>query len=177
MVYAKPSICLRKWQTWTPMGLWHRSRSLNLDQTTRTYYNQQKKRTCKIVDFAILADHRIKLKENDKKDMYLDLARELKKTMEHEGDNYTDRDWFFWYSHRRIIKRTGGLGGRRTSGNHPNYYIIEISQNTEKSPGDLRRLAVTQTPVKTHQLKPMWKTTQGVNNNNNNEQKRELTEL
>ena len=25
-------------------------------------------------------------------------------------------------------------------------------QNTEKSPGDLRRLAVTQTPVKDHQI-------------------------
>ena len=35
---------------------------------------------------------------------------------------------------------------------HPNYYIIENSQNTEKSPGDLRRLVVTQTPVKNHQL-------------------------
>ena len=32
---------------------------------------------------------------------------------------------------------------RRTSGDHPNNYIIEIGQNTEKSPGDLRRLAVT----------------------------------
>ena len=28
---------------------------------------------------------------------------------------------------------------------------IEIGQNTEKSPGDLRRLAVTQTLVKDHQ--------------------------
>ena len=36
-------------------------------------------RTCKIVDFAVLSDHRIKLKECEKKDMYLDLARELKK--------------------------------------------------------------------------------------------------
>ena len=35
---------------------------------------------------------------------------------------------------------------------HPNYYIIEIGRNTEKSPGDLRRLAVTQTPVNDHQL-------------------------
>ena len=34
----------------------------------------------------------------------------------------------------------------------PNYYIIENGQNTEKSPGDLRRRAVTQTPVKDHQL-------------------------
>ena len=28
--------------------------------------------------------------------------------------------------------------------------IIENGQNTEKSPGDLRTLAVTQTPVKNH---------------------------
>ena len=32
--------------------------------------------------------------------------------------------------------------------NHPNYSLAKISQNIEKSPGDLRRLAVTQTPVK-----------------------------
>ena len=38
-----------------------------------------KKRICKTVDFAILDDHRIKLKECEKKDKYLDLARELKK--------------------------------------------------------------------------------------------------
>ena len=37
------------------------------------------KRTCKIVDFAVPADHRIKLKDSEKKDKYLDLARELKK--------------------------------------------------------------------------------------------------
>ena len=39
----------------------------------------KKKRTCKKVDFAVPADHRIKLKECEKKDKYLDLARELKK--------------------------------------------------------------------------------------------------
>ena len=41
--------------------------------------NKKKKRICKIVDFAVPADHRIKLKESEKKDKYLDLARELKK--------------------------------------------------------------------------------------------------
>ena len=50
----------------------------------------------KIVDFAVPADHRIKLKECEKRDKYLDLARELKKTMKHEGDNYTSCDWCFW---------------------------------------------------------------------------------
>ena len=54
--------------------------------------------TCKIVDFAVLADHRIKLKECEKKDKYLDLNRELKKTMEHTGDNYTNCNWCVWNS-------------------------------------------------------------------------------
>ena len=38
-----------------------------------------KKRTCKIVDFGVQADHRIKLKECELKDKYHNLARELKK--------------------------------------------------------------------------------------------------
>ena len=39
----------------------------------------------KIVDFAVPADHRIKLKECEKKDKYLDLARELKKPWNMQG--------------------------------------------------------------------------------------------
>ena len=39
----------------------------------------KRKRICKTVDFAVPADHRINLKECEKKDKYLDLARELKK--------------------------------------------------------------------------------------------------
>ena len=41
--------------------------------------NNKKKRMCKIDDFAIAADHIIKLKECEKKDKSLDLARELKR--------------------------------------------------------------------------------------------------
>ena len=47
-----------------------------------------------------------------------------------------------------IIKETGGLRNNRTGRDCLNYCIIEIGQNTEKSPGDLRKLPVTQTPVK-----------------------------
>ena len=62
------------------MGIWRKDGAPNLRQKTRSYNNQQqKKRICKIVDFAVPADHRIKLKEWEKKDKYLDLARELKK--------------------------------------------------------------------------------------------------
>ena len=35
--------------------------------------------TCKIVNFAVPADNRIKLKESEKKNKYLDLVREWKK--------------------------------------------------------------------------------------------------
>ena len=38
----------------------------------------KKGRTYRIADIAVLADHRVKLKECEKKDKYLDLARELK---------------------------------------------------------------------------------------------------
>ena len=31
---------------------------------------------------------------------------------------------------------TGGLGNKRMCGDCPNYSIVEIDQNTEKSPGD-----------------------------------------
>ena len=37
--------------------------------------NNNKKRTCKIVHLVVPADHRIKLKETENKDKYLDLAR------------------------------------------------------------------------------------------------------
>ena len=61
------------------------------------------KRTCRTVEFAVPADHRVKHKEIGKS-------------------------------------------------------IIKNGQNTEKSPGDLRRLAITQTLVRSHQLTLVWKT-------------------
>ena len=39
----------------------------------------KKKRICQMVDFAVPADHRINMKECEKKDKYFELARELKK--------------------------------------------------------------------------------------------------
>ena len=46
---------------------------------TRLNNNQQKKENLQNSRFAVPADHRIKQKESEKKDKYLDLARELKK--------------------------------------------------------------------------------------------------
>ena len=79
--------------------------------------------------------------------------------MEHEGDGDTDCDWCTWNSLQKIGIGTGRLGNKRTSWDCPDYSIIKISQ---KSPGELRRLAVTETPVRNHQLALVRKTLKGV---------------
>ena len=117
-------------------------------------------------------DHRVRLKESEKKDKYQDLTRELKKksmehendgdvncnrnlsrrTVEHEseGDNNCHRR--SWYSHQMIGIRTRELRNKKTIGDNPNYNIAKIGQNIEKNPGELRKLVVIQTPVKNDQL-------------------------
>ena len=86
------------------------------------------------MDFEVPANSRIKLKEREKRDKYLDLARELKnkQTMEQEGDSDTNNNWRTRYSHQGFIAGTGGLGNKSTSGDHPSYCIVEISQITKK---------------------------------------------
>ena len=50
-----------------------------------------------------------------------------------------------------LVKILGRVENRRTNRDHSNYSIVEVNKNTEKSPEDLRRLAVIQTSVKDHQ--------------------------
>ena len=92
--------------------------------------------------------------------------------MEHEGDGDTSCGWCTWDNSKRLVKGTRRLGNTRTSGDHLKYNIIKIDKNTEKSPGELRRRAVTQTPVRIHQLMLVWKTLKGDNNNNNKKKKK-----
>ena len=68
--------------------------------------------------------------------------------MEHESDGDSN-----WRPRRRlqiIGTKSRGLGNLRRSGDHPNKNIVEIGQNTKKSPGDLWNLSVNQTPVENH---------------------------
>ena len=129
-----------------------------LTQVWKTCANQQKKRTGKIMDFAIPADYRVKLKESEKKNKYLDLARELKKLWNMKVTFIPIIIDARGTVAQGIDTRTGGFGNKRISWDYPNYCITEIGQNTEKSPRDLRRLAVTQTPVKDQQLTLLRKT-------------------
>ena len=59
------------------------------------------------MDFAVTADHRIKLKGSEKKDKYPRSCQGIGKINEHEGDNYTNHDLCFWHGHRVIAKGNG----------------------------------------------------------------------
>ena len=74
MVYAHPRICLREWDAQTPLGFQDTNESPNNGQMNSSYNNRQKKRTSRIVDFAVPVFHSMKLKECEKRDKYLDLC-------------------------------------------------------------------------------------------------------
>ena len=57
-----------------------------------------------------------------------------------------------------LVKKNGRLGNKRKSKDHPDSSIIKIGQYTEKSLWDLMKFAVTQIPVRNHQLMLVWKT-------------------
>ena len=81
MVYAQLMICPGKWDAQSSLRFLDTNRSPNLGQKIRLSASQKEKKmkTCRIEDFAVPADYRVKLKESETRDKYLDLARGLKK--------------------------------------------------------------------------------------------------
>ena len=88
------------------------------------------------MNISVPADQRVKIKE--KRDKYLDLDRELD---------------YNWGAQNSLLVR----GLEKLEIGVFSETITKMGQNSEKSTGDLRRLAVTQTPVKDHQLDLVWK--------------------
>ena len=63
--------------------------------------------------------------------------------MDHEGDSDTKCNWCTWNNPQRLSKKTGRLRNQIMNRDHPDYSIIKIDQNTEKSPEDLRSLGIS----------------------------------
>ena len=82
MVYTQSRIHLWKRNSQTSLGFWDTNGSPNLDQTTRLSYSKKKtkkkkkeklnkkNKNCRIVNFAVPADHWVKLKESEKRYKY-----------------------------------------------------------------------------------------------------------
>ena len=95
MEYVQTKIYLRKWNAWNSLGFWDTNGSPNTSQKTKPSVNLHKReRTC-LVDFAIPADHKSKIKESEKINKYFDFTRELKKTKKTKK-NYGTWGWQ-WY--------------------------------------------------------------------------------
>ena len=82
MVYAHPRICPGEWHAQTFLGYWGTNGHLISTRRVDVIIINEKERICRIGDFVVPTDHRLKLKESEKRDKYLALAKELKKTVE-----------------------------------------------------------------------------------------------
>ena len=85
------------------------------------------------MDFAVSAERRVKPRESEKGDNYID-----RENYRYENEGYTTCIRCTRYSHQKIGKWTGGLGNNKNSGDYPNCSIVEIGKNSQKSSGDLR---------------------------------------
>ena len=89
----------------------------------------------------------VQRKEYEKKDKSIDLARELKKLWHMQVTIIPSVIGVFGTVTKGLLKGLEDLEIRTTSGDHPNNSIIEKGQNTEKSHGDLSRLAVISSKI------------------------------
>ena len=63
--------------------------------------------------------------------------------MKHDGDTDTNCNWCPWSNPQRFDKGAGRFRNQSMSEDHPDYSVIKIRQNTEKSFGNVKRLVVT----------------------------------
>ena len=111
------------------LGFWDTNGSPNSARRPDLVIVNKRKRTYQVGNFAIPADHRVKLKESKKKDKYIDLSRELKKL------------WNMTVTLIPIVICTLGSATKELiivldleiRGRVKNDSIIKIGQNIEKS--------------------------------------------
>ena len=75
-------------------------------------------------------------------------------------------DWSARYGSQRLGKRPGRVRNRKKCRDHPNYSITKNCQDTEKSPRDLRRLAVTHSSERPSANAGIKNSQKSKNNNN-----------
>ena len=88
------------------------------------------------MDFTVLADHRVKIKENKKIDKYMDLAKEQTNKQTNKKQPWNMRVMVA----KGLEKRLKELEIRERTRERER----ERERGREKSPGNLMRLAVTQ---------------------------------
>ena len=80
--------------------------------------------------------------------MILDIAKELK-MLRNMRVTVIQTNWWAWNGPKKFGELEK-FGNQRENPDHLNYSIAVIGKNTEKSPGDQRRLHAIQTSVNDH---------------------------
>ena len=132
-------------------------KSIKFPGTNPSPKKKREKRNCYQVYFAVPADDKVKVKvkESNKLNKYLDLTWKLKRQWNMEVTvipvmvralgtilMYLEKDSNNWSLEEEL--------------NHPNHSTGKIGLNSQESPGDLKILAIILTPMKNHQRR--WKT-------------------
>ena len=76
-----------------------------------------RKQPSHLVDIAVPAEYRVKIKGSKKIEKYLDLAR-AEKSVKLEGDSDTNNDWHTRNSSQALGKKTCETGNQRKNQDH-----------------------------------------------------------
>ena len=82
------------------------------------------------MDFSLLEDHWVKIKESRKIEKYLGLSRELEKAVEHEGDSNINSGWCNWNGPQMLSDEPGGTGNERKDQCHPDHFNVKRTEDT-----------------------------------------------
>ena len=84
--------------------------------------------------------------------------------MEHKSDDDTNCNCcaLRLYKQQRVGKQTEKIANNNTSWDYPNDSTVKISQNTEKSPGNLKKTCCRSNFSEDDQLMLVWKTLKGL---------------
>ena len=78
------------------------------------------------MDFVILVNHRLKIKESKKDIQILESCQRIEKAVEHEGDANSNCSWNSWNSSQRPGKETGETRHQKTNQDFLDYSIVKI---------------------------------------------------
>ena len=82
--------------------------------------------------FAVLADHRVEIRESKGKikkktiKKILGSCQRTKKAVAHEGDGDINCSRCAWNGLQRLGKGTGGIENQRTNQDHPDHEVVGI---------------------------------------------------
>ena len=121
---------------------------INKTKKKKREREREKKRNCRLVVFADVVNHRVKIK-GENIDKYLDFARELKK-LQNMSDSDTNCSWCTWNGPQRLGKGTERNENQMEDWDHPDYRIVENSWRPEKTccPSNSSEISPPDTRVK-----------------------------